>query len=121
MRGCTFGSIMLPTLIPAMIASVKMFLNYYPFIVGRCHVINCPPTIAAIFRRALTSIVPEHVAKQITVHPIGGRDIFSQVARDHLPVQVGGSAAAPELSPPPAPTNEDGSTRWSHQNPKGST
>ena len=94
---------MMPTLIPAVIQAVKMFLNYYPFIVGRLHVINCPPLIARVFRSALTSIVPEHVAKQITVHPIGGRDIFNQVARDHLPVQIGGGAPCPELAPPGPP------------------
>ena len=66
MKGCTFGSVMMPTLIPAVVQAVQMFLNYYPFIVGKLHIVNCQPTIAAIFRRALTSVVPAHVARQIT-------------------------------------------------------
>ena len=145
MAGCTFGSIMMPTLIPAVVQATQMFLNYYPYpaaprnlltirlpwnihvvaaapprpvsaedlhgitrrprryIVGRLHIINCQPTIAAIFRRALASIVPEHVVRRITVHPIGSRDIFDQVAREHLPVQVGGQAPCDELIPPPPP------------------
>ena len=70
MKGCTFGSVMIPTLIPAVVQAVQMFLNYYPFIVGKLHIVNCQPTIAAIFRRALTSVVPAHVARQITIHAL---------------------------------------------------
>ena len=40
---------MMPTLIPAVVQAVQMFLNYYPFIVGKLHIVNCQPTIAAIF------------------------------------------------------------------------
>ena len=33
MKGCTFGSIAMPQLIPAVIQAVSIFVNYYPFIV----------------------------------------------------------------------------------------
>ena len=35
MKGCTFGSVMIPTLIPAVVQAVQMFLNYYPFYCGQ--------------------------------------------------------------------------------------
>jgi hypothetical protein len=103
MRGCTFGSVMMPTLIPAVVQAVQMFLNYYPFIVGKLHIVNCQPMIASIFRRALVSVIPAHVAKQITIHGLDSRDIFQSVAADHLPRQLGGEAECPELEPPPPP------------------
>jgi len=103
MKGCTFGSVMMPTLIPAVVQAVQMFLNYYPFIVGKLHIVNCQPTIAAIFRRALTSVVPAHVARQITIHALESREILRSVAADHLPRQLGGEAECPELEPPDPP------------------
>ena len=102
MAGCTFGSVMMPTLIPAVIQSVQIFINYYPFIVGQLHVVNCQTTIARIFRRALTSVLPEHVAAQIQIHVEPG-DLLKSVARDNLPTQLGGDARCDELIPPPPP------------------
>ena len=73
MAGCTFGSVMMPTLIPAVIQSVQIFINYYPFIVGQLHVVNCQTTIARIFRRALTSVLrrPEGVPPDAELLPVG--------------------------------------------------
>ena len=102
MAGCTLGSVMMPTLIPAIIQAVQVFLNYYPYIVGQLHVINCQTTIARVFRRALTSILPEHVAKQIQIHS-DFTNLYRYVAKEHLPNQVGGDAPCAELKPPPQP------------------
>ena len=102
MAGCTLGSVMMPTLIPAVIQSVSVFLNYYPYIVGQLHVINCQSTIARVFRRALVSVLPEHVASQIQIHS-DFTNLFRSIARDSLPVQVGGDAPCAELVPPPPP------------------
>jgi hypothetical protein len=70
--------------------------------VGQLHVINCQSTIARVFRRALVSVLPEHVASQIQIHS-DFTNLFRSIARDSLPVQVGGDAPCAELVPPPPP------------------
>ena len=77
----------MPRLIPAVVQAVQMFLNYYPFIVGKLHIVNCQPTIAAIFRRALTSVVPH--ARRAPDH-----DPRARVARDPAE-RRGGPFASP--------------------------
>ena len=44
-----------------------------------------------VFRRALVSVLPEHVASQIQIHS-DFTNLFRSIARDSLPVQVGGDA-----------------------------
>jgi len=102
MRGCTFGSIAMPQLIPAVIQAVSIFVNYYPYIVGGLHVINCSPLVAKIFKRALQTVVPKHIADQVQIH-VSADEILRSVRLHHLPKQIGGHADCPELHPPPPP------------------
>lgn len=105
MKGCTFGSMMMPQLIPAVVQAVSIFVNYYPYIVGELHVINCMPLVANIFRRALRTVVPKHIADQIKVH-VNASELLDCVRADHLPVQIGGRAVCDELTPPPPPPDD---------------
>ena len=89
MKGCTFGSVMMPTLIPAVVQAVQMFLNYYPFIVGKLHIVNCQPTIAAIFRRALTR-GSRAVGAADPRSAASDRREIAGVAADHAPKQLRG-------------------------------
>ena len=103
MKGCTFGSVMMPTLIPAVVQAVQMFLNYYPFIVGKLHIVNCQPTIAAIFGKALRRGPGARHAANPDPQRLKSREITRSVAADHAPRQLGGEAECPELEPPEPP------------------
>lgn len=105
MKGCSFGSMMMPQLIPAVVQAVSIFVNYYPYIVGELHVINCAPLVATIFKRALRTVVPKHIADQVKVH-VKASELLDSVRADHLPVQVGGRAVCDELIPPPPPPDD---------------
>mmetsp|Transcript_10592 Transcript_10592/g.35016 ORF Transcript_10592/g.35016 Transcript_10592/m.35016 type:complete len:214 (-) Transcript_10592:191-832(-) len=111
MKGCTFGSIAMPQLIPAVIQAVSIFVNYYPFIVGEVHVINCAPLVAKIFKRALHTVVPKHIADQVQIH-VRATEILRSVRTHHLPKQIGGDADCAVLEPPdPPPPNGASGTK----------
>ncbi|KAJ8603770.1 hypothetical protein CTAYLR_000322 [Chrysophaeum taylorii] len=102
MAGCTFGSMMMPQLLPAVVQAVSTFVNYYPYIVGELHVINCAPLVAKVFKRALRTVVPKHIADQVQVH-VHASELLDSVRPHNLPVQIGGAADCDELVPPPPP------------------
>mmetsp|Transcript_21588 Transcript_21588/g.33120 ORF Transcript_21588/g.33120 Transcript_21588/m.33120 type:complete len:614 (-) Transcript_21588:151-1992(-) len=104
MAGCTFGSIAMPQLIPAVIQAVSLFVNYYPYIVGELHVINCAPLVARIFKRALNAVVPKHIADQVQIH-VHTTELLHSVRPVHLPKHIGGDAECPALDAPPPPSS----------------
>lgn len=105
MAGCTFTSMMMPQLVPAVVQAVSIFVQHYPFIVGELHVINCVPLVAKIFRRALRTVVPKHIADQVQVH-VHTSELLTSVTPDNLPAQIGGTAECPQLEPPAPPPND---------------
>jgi len=120
MSGCTFGSMAMPQLIPAVIQAVSIFVNQYPFIVGELHVINCASIVAKIFKRALHTVVPKHIADQVQIH-VHARELLDSVRLPHLPTQIGGAAECPELEPPPGPpSTRRGTTNGGAGPPGGS-
>ncbi|KAJ1453298.1 hypothetical protein M885DRAFT_524703 [Pelagophyceae sp. CCMP2097] len=102
MAGCTFGSLMLPTLLPAFVQSVSLFINFYPGIVGELHVVNCAPVIARILKKALRSVVPKHIADQVKVH-VDSTGLQGYLSPHMLPAQLGGLVDCAHLKPPAPP------------------
>ena len=93
----------------AVVQAVQMFLNYYPFIVGKLHIVNCQPTIAAIFRRALTSVVPAHVARQITIRALESRGDIAERRGGPFASPIGRRGGVPMG---PTPVGTAGRRRW---------
>lgn len=105
MSGCTFTSMMMPQVIPAVVQSVSIFVNHYPYIVGELHVINCVPLVAKVFKKALHAVVPKHIADQVQIH-VHASELLASVRPANLPVQIGGDALCPQLTPPPPPPDD---------------
>mmetsp|Transcript_10590 Transcript_10590/g.35002 ORF Transcript_10590/g.35002 Transcript_10590/m.35002 type:complete len:181 (-) Transcript_10590:191-733(-) len=79
--------------------------------VGEVHVINCAPLVAKIFKRALHTVVPKHIADQVQIH-VRATEILRSVRTHHLPKQIGGDADCAVLEPPdPPPPNGASGTK----------
>ena len=102
MKGCTSGSVMMPTLIPAVVQPCRCSRTL-SFIVGKLH-IELPADDAAIFRGPLPRC-SAHVARQITIYALESREISEGRRTIYSP--PGGEAECPELEPPDPPPEDN--------------